>query len=342
MTRIITFFLLLSAFTAQAQDIFEGVVAYYPFNGTAQDESTFDHNGQVFGATLTEDRFGNPESAYAFNGTDNFIRVEHSEAFNFGTSDPYAVSIWFQASQEQQELTVPGNDVLSKWFIDGEMTQSAGYTLVLRYNNQIAENPFVMRALRFDGYGGCVNVDAVGTEIVKEIWHHVVFTYEEGEFKFYYDNKLMQSVQETSLTCSTQNQSPLLIGKRGAAPHPNHFTGAIDDLRIYERALSEEEITLLFEEGQPSNINGLEMVDFKIYPNPTDSSLSLELPETTDVQSIKIVDLTGKIVREEMYENGNKVHLGNLPSGVYFLNLFNSENQFIGRKKFVKAGGNRA
>ena len=343
MTRIITFFFLLFTFSTQAQDIFEGVVAYYPFNGNAQDESTFDHHGQVFGATLTADRFGNAESAYAFNGIDNFIRVEHSEEFNFDNSAPYSVSIWFRASEEQQELTVPGNDVLSKWFIDGEMTQSAGYSLVLRYNNQIAENPFIMRALRFDGYGGgCVNVDAVGAEIVKEIWHHVVFTYEEGEFKFYYDNELTESTQETSLLCNTQNQSPLLIGKRGAAPHPNHFTGAVDDLRIYERAISEEEVALLFEEELSSNIREVKLVNFKIFPNPTDNSLSLELPAATDVKSIKIIDLTGKIVREKNYRSGEKVHVGNLSSGVYFLNLFNSENLFIGREKFVKSGGNRA
>ncbi len=50
-----------------------GLVAYYPFNGNAKDESGNGNNGSVFGATLTMDRFGNDRSAYEFNGTDNYI-----------------------------------------------------------------------------------------------------------------------------------------------------------------------------------------------------------------------------------------------------------------------------
>ena len=43
----------------------EGLVAYYPFNGNANDESGFDNHGTVNGATLTSDRFGNDASAYS-------------------------------------------------------------------------------------------------------------------------------------------------------------------------------------------------------------------------------------------------------------------------------------
>ena len=43
----------------------EGLVAYYPFNGNANDYSGNGHNGTVTGATLTTDRFGNPNSAYS-------------------------------------------------------------------------------------------------------------------------------------------------------------------------------------------------------------------------------------------------------------------------------------
>ena len=49
------------------------LVAYYPFNGNANDESGNGNNGVVHGATLTFDRFGNPNRAYHFNGIDNFI-----------------------------------------------------------------------------------------------------------------------------------------------------------------------------------------------------------------------------------------------------------------------------
>ena len=48
-------------------DLNDGLVAYYPFNGNANDESGNGYNGTVYGATLTYDRFGNPNSAYSFN-----------------------------------------------------------------------------------------------------------------------------------------------------------------------------------------------------------------------------------------------------------------------------------
>ena len=50
-------------------NIDSGCVANYPFNGNAEDISGNGNNGTVYGATLTTDRFGNPNSAYNFNGS---------------------------------------------------------------------------------------------------------------------------------------------------------------------------------------------------------------------------------------------------------------------------------
>jgi hypothetical protein len=48
----------------------DGLIAYYPFNGNANDESGNGHHGTVYGATLTQDRCGNADSAYSFDGND--------------------------------------------------------------------------------------------------------------------------------------------------------------------------------------------------------------------------------------------------------------------------------
>ncbi len=50
-------------------------MAYYPFNGNADDESGNENHGTVYGATLTEDRFGNADSAYYFDGTNDYIEI---------------------------------------------------------------------------------------------------------------------------------------------------------------------------------------------------------------------------------------------------------------------------
>jgi hypothetical protein len=54
-------------------DLNNGLVAYYPFNGNANDESGNGKNGTVSGAVLTSDRFGNLISAYIFDGTNDYI-----------------------------------------------------------------------------------------------------------------------------------------------------------------------------------------------------------------------------------------------------------------------------
>ena len=78
--RIILVFTLL-AFLTTTTNVFaaittEGLVAYYPFNGNANDESTDGHDGTVYGATLTTDRFGNSNSAYSFDGINDYICVD--------------------------------------------------------------------------------------------------------------------------------------------------------------------------------------------------------------------------------------------------------------------------
>lgn len=71
----------------------DGLVAYYPFNGNANDESGSGKNGTVYGATLTQDRFGNANSAYNFNGTDNFIETP---PVGLQTGDSFTVSLWIR------------------------------------------------------------------------------------------------------------------------------------------------------------------------------------------------------------------------------------------------------
>ena len=73
-----------------------GLVAYYPFDGNANDDSGNGNNGTVNGATLTTDRFGNANSAYSFDGQ-SYIRVPHTNMLNFGTGD-YSLSVWANKS----------------------------------------------------------------------------------------------------------------------------------------------------------------------------------------------------------------------------------------------------
>ena len=70
-----------------------GLAAYYPFTGNANDLSGNGHNGTVTGATLTTDRFGNPNSAYSFNGTSSYIYAGNISSLTTTSTSNTTVSL---------------------------------------------------------------------------------------------------------------------------------------------------------------------------------------------------------------------------------------------------------
>jgi len=73
----------------------DGLMAYDPFNGNANDETFHGHDGTVCGATLTADRFANANSAYTFDGKDDYISITNTTAFGFNNQS-FSVSLWGQ------------------------------------------------------------------------------------------------------------------------------------------------------------------------------------------------------------------------------------------------------
>ena len=82
----------------------EGLVAYYPFNGNANDESGNGNDGTVNGATLTEDRFGNTGSAYGFDGVDDYINKGNLN--NIDVSGSVTISVWIYKKSTAQKNIV--------------------------------------------------------------------------------------------------------------------------------------------------------------------------------------------------------------------------------------------
>ena len=78
-------------------DLSDGLQAYYPFNGNANDESGNENDGTVSGAYLTNDRFGNSNSAYCFDGSDDFIEINDSNSLDIGLSD-YSIVAWIKTT----------------------------------------------------------------------------------------------------------------------------------------------------------------------------------------------------------------------------------------------------
>jgi uncharacterized protein (TIGR02145 family) len=103
-------------------NIDSGLIAYYPFNGNANDKSGNGHDGIVEGATLTVDRFGNPNSAYYFNGS-NIIELSHTDTLNF-KNQHFTLIAW---TLKENKTPTAYMHIISK----GEGGIEAGYLISL-------------------------------------------------------------------------------------------------------------------------------------------------------------------------------------------------------------------
>ncbi len=213
----------------------KGLVAYYPFNeGQTADDSGNRNDGRIVdGVTPTKDRFGNDCSAMQFDGT-GYITVPTSRSLESPT-DELTLSVWFKLNHGSEYKGLQWVTALCKSDRSKEHDDSPQYRL------QATE------------YTVSLNTDF--TEEIQQKWRYnkwyfyvltydgmTVKAYQNGNmiFEYYYSKKMDPSGM------------PLEIG-RDLPGALEYFTGVLDDIRIYNRALSEREINLLYKDDSERN-----------------------------------------------------------------------------------------
>jgi len=222
-------------------DTSRGLVAYYPFNGNANDESGNNNHATENGAALTADRFGNSEGAYILDGIDDSIDIPDSDIIDFPVDQDFSIVTWLKPSAIQTDLTYGDNDIIEKWSGDG------GYPYAIRYRNQASPVNGSISVKRYDGDNKPTIIST--TTINDNEFHHIVFTKDGSELRLYIDGILDGTITDTT-TSVTSNDSECFVGKRGN--NINHFKGIIDEIRIYDRAISEAEIQELYGQDESS------------------------------------------------------------------------------------------
>jgi hypothetical protein len=208
-----------------------GLVAYYPFNGNANDESGNNNNGVVNGATLTTDRFGGVNKAYSF--MNNYIIVPSSNLFN---SHDLSVSMWVSSSSTQRQVP------LIRLSYSDASNENFGFTL--NFNNQNGVE-FVAK------YNNPNCAPGSGWErnekiqnILDSNFHHIVGTIIGNTMNLYIDGILANTITTPYSQTSSCWNGDIQIG-RNWSNFTDYFIGKLDDIRIYNRALTQEEITYL-------------------------------------------------------------------------------------------------
>jgi hypothetical protein len=220
-------------------NIRDGLVAYYNFNnGSISDSSGYNNNIVFNNATLTTDRFGNANNAYLFDGS-SYMTVANSASINpqIGISLMAIIKI---------NAFYPGNCGVNNILSKGSNDYVNGF-YALRFTNFGACNNPIDSAneLFYGAYGD--NESGAGNDVidsnstVKEgQWYNIIYTYEAGIGKFYINGILVNTMSKP--VSFTPNTSDLYIGKHGDPTYPYYFNGVIDEIRIYDRALSSGDI----------------------------------------------------------------------------------------------------
>jgi hypothetical protein len=237
MRRLLLLFLLVTEICNGQGNIKQGLRAWYPFDGNTNDASGNNNNPTFNNATLTADRFGKPNSAYHFNGINNYMRIPNSPSLNPGNQ--ITLSVWVRPTGFYYDIC-HASSILNK----GAGNYQPG-DYALRFDDALYTNA-----------GGCdggitdsihQNFRGTGTTLApyapyvsKDHWYSVIYTNDGTTAKLYVDCELKYLV---SYKEDFNNNLDLYIGRTNDNYFKFWMNGDLDDLRIYDRALTTAEIT---------------------------------------------------------------------------------------------------
>lgn len=283
-----------------------GLVSWYPFNGNANDESGNGHNGVVFNATLDYDRDGNQNSAYRFGNYNSYIATDTSNTMfytfsgwvkNFNQSDTSIFIVkntgWLNGHGYCHEF----------WneYLDGTHMQTAPNSQCQYFKDVTAYSP-------------------VST------WHFVVFTYDGSMIRAYVD-----SIQIDSTSCSIDTRNPE-IKYIGGMPNIDFggFNGLIDDIGIWNRALSQTEIMGIYNSQLLTSTIIKSKPPKSIYPNPATDKIVIN-----EGNKVYLVNLLGQIIlTESITKEANTIYLPK-QKGVYLIRVADLNNKIIYSDKLI-------
>jgi len=210
------------------------LVAHYPFNGNANDESGNANHGTVNGATLTTDRHGVADKAYYFDGEDDFIECI-TQVGPFGT-DSRTISFWAK-TDVVPNASIQQNAVLSY----GGNINTGGSRFEILLNPKC-------RGLAVDVSSKYFTKDFDNSD---DDWHFYTVVYDNSisnalsDLKLYADGQLLTSVCNSNgdIDINTLNEQVLNIGRLFYTGQPRYYRGSIDEIKIYNYALSDEEVS---------------------------------------------------------------------------------------------------
>ena len=204
----------------------DGLVAWYPFNNNFNDESGNGYNGNLVDVVpYISDRNNNENSA--IQGGGGYITTSN-DFFTFSRTDSFTISVWFTV----QENSCSGR-LISTESNEGHLriTNSGGGQIVVQFGDYLSPSP-----------------------VTTDQWHNLIYVYNNRDELVYIDGQLSISNYEQEMSENLVYNTPFTIGAK-ASPGYDKWCGNIDDVGVWNRSLSPQEVTQLFSENtHPTDI----------------------------------------------------------------------------------------
>ena len=220
----------------QPFSIITGLVAYYPFDGTAKDVSGNGNDGFDVGVVPCTDRHGRLQQAYAFDGRSSVVRVDR-RVLDLG-ADEYSYTLWFSPyslDQTENKTNPSGGSVL--------LNNKSGVGVGVAFSPLSKPNRlnYTIGGVTWD-LAPFSNPDGF-VEFQTNKWHAAVLVKKGVQYSFFIDGRLQDRRTNASATAYSLKDGVLI----GSSFWNEYFFGAIDDVRLYSRALSDAEVLALYQ-----------------------------------------------------------------------------------------------
>jgi hypothetical protein len=307
-------------FITKAQD--SSLIAFWSFDdATAFDSSAYQNHGTLHGVTSADNRFGEPNKAFYFDGIDDYISIDSYT--NMRPTNDVSIAAWIKTE----------DSVTTRAIVYDRLQTHDGFGLIL---NEAGYPRISING----GAGSCTAKD----DVDDQSWHFLVGTYSKlGEKIIIYIDAVLSDTSSYSDSIDYTPEPRNQIGR--AKEGEDYFNGIIDEIRIYNRKLQQSDIDSLYnnftfvEENTISEIP----IDYNIkqnYPNPFNpkTKIGYSIPQFSNVV-VKVFDILGNeietLVNEEKQTGTYEItwYAENLPSGVYFYRL--QAGDFVETKKMV-------
>ena len=229
----------ISSNASDSINLSDGLVAWYPFNGNANDSIGM-NDGLIYGDVLsTDDRFGNSNSAYSFDGNGDWISTP-STIIN----GAFSMVAWIKTTQQSTNYAANKGVILATTIEHG----NSGQGFILTHGGPGVTFSKYPHSVEGWNLGGYPNINNNEWRLLSATWDGTI---NENGVKLYVDGILLGTT--TALNSSISHNFNMRIGYSYEGPYHFYHDGLIDDIRIYDRALSEAEIQALYYEGTGVN-----------------------------------------------------------------------------------------